>query len=213
MPKPIQGMAGSGMHANLSLSAGGVNLFPEPLDPLGLSKTAYSFIAGLMAHIPAIMAVTNPIINSYKRLVAGFEAPVYNAWAARNRSPLIRVPAIRGQSTRIELRSPDPSCNPYLAFAVMLEAGLDGVLRNLVPPGPVERNLYTMSADERRALGANLLPRSLEEALRALGSDPLILETLGTHASERYLEAKWLECEEYQQCIHAWETEKYLASC
>ena len=213
MPKPIAGMAGSGMHANLSLSANGMNLFPEPLDPLGLSKTAYAFIAGLMAHIPAIMAITNPIVNSYKRLVAGFEAPVYNAWAARNRSPLIRVPAIRGQSTCIELRNPDPSCNPYLAFAVIIEAGLDGIRKNLVPAQPVERNLYTMDADERRVLGADPLPRSLEEALKALEADPLILDTLGKHAAERYLEAKWRECEEYRSCVHAWEIEKYLGSC
>jgi len=213
MPKPIAGMAGSGMHANLSLSGGGHNLFPDPADPLGLSKTAYSFIAGLMDHIPAITAITNPIVNSYKRLVPGFEAPVYNAWATRNRSPLIRVPAIRGEATRVELRNPDPSCNPYLAFAVILEAGLDGIRRNLAPTAPIEQNLYTMDAAERLKLGATPLPKSLEEALTALEADPLILDTLGAHAAERYLEAKWRECDEYRNCVHAWETDKYLGSC
>ncbi len=210
MPKPISGMAGSGLHANLSLSCDGQNLFRETQDPLGLSKTAYGFIAGLMEHIHAITAICNPLVNSYKRLVPGFEAPVYNAWATRNRSPLIRIPATRGDSTRIELRSPDPACNPYLAIAVILAAGLDGIRRELTPVAPVERNLYTLDPRERLALGATELPSSLEEALRALEADQLIMGTLGAHAAERYLEAKWRECAEYRNVVHPWEIARYL---
>ena len=213
MPKPIADMAGSGLHANLSLSSGETNLFADPSDPLGLSKTAYAFIAGLMAHAPALTAITNPIINSYKRLVSGFEAPVYNAWALRNRSPLIRVPATRGQATRVELRSPDPSCNPYLAFAAILEAGLDGIARDLKPVAPVEQNLYTLDAATRLQLGAHRLPTSLGEALTALEADAVILDALGPHASERYLEAKWREQDEFRHCVHPWELERYLGTC
>ena len=197
----------------LSLSSGETNLFADSSDPLGLSKTAYAFIAGLMAHAPALSALTNPIINSYKRLVSGFEAPVYNAWALRNRSPLIRVPATRGQTTRVELRSPDPSCNPYLAFAAILEAGLDGISRDLKPVAPVEQNLYTLDAATRLQLGAQRLPTSLGEALTALEADAVILDALGPHASERYLEAKWREQEEFRHCVHPWELERYLGTC
>lgn len=213
MPKPIADMAGSGLHANLSLSKDNTNLFADPSDPLGISREAYAFIAGLMAHAPALTALTNPIVNSYKRLISGFEAPVYNAWALRNRSPLIRVPATRGQATRVELRSPDPSCNPYLAFAAILEAGLDGIRRNLTPPAPVEQNLYTLDAATRKAIGADRLPTSLGEALTALEADPVILDALGTHASERYLEAKWREHDAFRMCVHPWELDRYLGTC
>lgn len=213
MPKPLADMAGSGLHANLSLSADDRNLFADTEDPLGLSREAYAFIAGLMAHAPALCAITNPIINSYKRLVSGFEAPVHNAWALRNRSPLIRVPATRGNATRLELRSPDPACNPYLAFAAILEAGLDGIRRDLTPVAPVEQNLYTMDAATRKALGAEKLPATLGEALQALEADPVILDALGPHAAERYLEAKWREQDEFRHCVHPWELDRYLGTC
>jgi len=163
-----------------------------------------------MDHVKAITAVTNPNVNSYKRLVAGYEAPVYIAWSYRNRSPLIRVPAKRGLSTRIELRSPDPSCNPYLALAVCLKAGLDGIKRKIVPPPPCDRNIYEMTHQERMELGVGNLPGSLEEAIAELSSDKVILEALGPHVRERYLEAKRIEWDRYRVQVHQWETEEYL---
>lgn len=210
MPKPFTDLSGSGMHANLSLSSGGVNVFQDEKDPLGLSAVARSFIAGLMAHAPAITAVTNPLVNSYKRLVPGYEAPVHIAWATRNRSPLIRIPAIRGEATRVELRSPDPSCNPYLAFAVILEAGLDGIRRGLVPPPPVEGNVYDMSEEALEKAGIATLPQSLAEALDALEADPLILGVLGEHAAEKYIAAKRKEWDSYRTAVHQWELDRYL---
>lgn len=210
MPKPITGMSGSGLHTNLSLSRDGKNVFYDPNDCLGLSKEAYSFMAGIMEHIKAITAIANPIVNSYKRLVSGYEAPVYITWATKNRSPLIRIPAVKGESTRIELRSPDPTCNPYLTFAVILAAGLDGIKRGLKPPAPVDRNIYKLTCEERADLSIEQLPQSLKEALDALEKDSLIMETLGEHAASRYIAFKRQEWDEYQSHVHDWEIGQYL---
>ncbi len=210
MPKPITGMSGSGLHTNLSLSRDGINVFCDPTDSLGLSQEAYSFMAGIMAHIKAITAVSNPIVNSYKRLVSGYEAPVNITWATRNRSPLIRIPAVKGEATRIELRNPDPACNPYLTFAVILAAGLDGIKRGLKPPAAVERNIYTLSDDDRKSLLIERLPENLNEALNELEKDQLILDTLGDHAATRFITAKRQEWDEYKSFVHNWEIDQYL---
>lgn len=211
MPKPLSGMAGSGMHINLSLSRDGENVFYDSQDRYGLSREAYSFMAGIMEHIKAITAIANPTVNSYKRLVPGYEAPVYITWATRNRSPLIRVPSAQGEATRIELRSPDPSCNPYLTFAVILAAGLDGIKRGLTPPAPVEKNIYQLSGEERLAAGIECLPENLYQALQALQNDRLITETLGAHATSRFIQAKLKEWDEYAHQVHPWEIQKYLS--
>ncbi|MCL6610114.1 MAG: type I glutamate--ammonia ligase [Peptococcaceae bacterium] len=210
MPKPIFGIAGSGMHLNQSLMHNGSNAFYNPDAPNQLSEVALHYIGGLIEHIGAITAVTNPTVNSYKRLVSGYEAPVYVAWSNRNRSPLIRVPAKRGMSTRIELRSPDPSCNPYLALAVCLKAGLDGIKRKIQPPPPCDRNIYEMTAAEREELGIGSLPGSLEEALRELEKDGVIAGALGPHVMQRYMEAKRIEWDRYRVQVHPWEIEEYL---
>ncbi len=211
MPKPIFGIAGSGMHINMSMSKGGKNVFCQEDDKNGLSPIAYNFIAGLMEHAKAITAITNPLVNSYKRLVPEFEAPVYIAWSAQNRSPLIRVPASRGQGTRIELRSPDPSANPYLALAVTLAAGLDGVKRNLTPPDSIDGNIYEMTENQRKRKKVAALPASLEEALNELKKDTYIQEVLGEHVYEKYVEAKTMEWNEYRTRISQWEVQRYLA--
>lgn len=211
MPKPLYGENGSGMHLHQSLFRGEENAFYDPNTPDRLSEVCKHYIAGIMEHARAITAVTNPLVNSYKRLVPGYEAPVYVAWSYRNRSPMIRIPAKRGLSTRIELRSPDPSCNPYLALAVILKAGLDGIKRRLTPPDPVEGNIYHMSEAEREELGIASLPGSLAEAVRALEQDPLILEALGSHVASRYLEAKKIEWDVYRTQISPWELQEYLA--
>lgn len=210
MPKPIFGIAGSGMHLNQSLMHNGCNAFYNPDGPSQLSEVAMNYIGGLMEHIRAITAIANPTINSYKRLVSGYEAPVYVAWSNRNRSPLIRVPAKRGMSTRIELRSPDPSCNPYLALAVCLKAGLDGITKKLQPPPPCDRNIYEMTDGERRELGIVSLPGNLEEALNELAKDRVIADALGPHVMERYMEAKRIEWNRYRIQVHPWEIEEYL---
>ena len=210
MPKPIFGIAGSGMHTNMSLFRNGKNAFYDPDDPRGLSKEAYSFIAGLLHHVRGMAAVTNPLVNSYKRLVPGYEAPCYLAWSASNRSALIRIPASRGQGTRVELRSPDPSCNPYLAFAVCLAAGLDGIEKGMTPPAEITENIYAMDAAARKTHGIESLPGSLEEALRALEADQLILDTLGEHVAANYLTGKWREWDEYRTRVSSWEREKYI---
>ncbi|WP_406676167.1 type I glutamate--ammonia ligase [Moorella sp. ACPs] len=210
MPKPIYGINGSGMHVNISLSKDGQNAFYDPGDKLGLSQTAYQFIAGVMKHARALAAVTNPTVNSYKRLVPGYEAPVYIAWSPRNRSPLIRVPAKRGPSTRIEVRHPDPSCNPYLALAVLLKAGLDGIKKGLTPPPPTDKNIFAMNPAELQAEGIGVLPGSLDEALEALAEDEVIKEALGPHIYERLTLAQKLECEQYRTRVHQWEIDQYL---
>ncbi|MDK2888301.1 MAG: glutamine synthetase [Thermoanaerobacter sp.] len=210
MPKPIFGIAGSGMHLNQSLMKNGENAFYDPQAPLQLSDTALYYIGGLMKHARAIAAITNPTVNSYKRLVSGYEAPVYIAWSSRNRSPLIRIPAKRGQSTRIELRSPDPSCNPYLALAVCLAAGLDGIKNRILPPPPCDCNIYEMSAREREERGIGCLPESLKEALDELERDEVIKEALGPHVYSRFMEAKRIEWDRYRVQVHPWEIEEYL---
>ncbi|MGB9662021.1 MAG: type I glutamate--ammonia ligase [Moorellaceae bacterium] len=210
MPKPIYGMAGSGMHCNISLFREGRNAFYDPQGELELSEVAYYFLGGLMFHARGMAAITNPTVNSYKRLVSGYEAPVYIAWSPKNRSPLIRIPAKRGASTRLEVRHPDPSCNPYLAIAVMLKAGLDGIKNKILPPPPVNSNIYHMSEEEREKLGIKTLPTSLGEALEELKADPVMVEALGPHIYERFLEAKRLEWEDYCTRVHPWEIEHYL---
>jgi len=211
MPKPIFGIAGSGMHINISMAKDGKNVFCDESDKNGLSSTAYSFIAGIMEHIKGMTAVTNPLVNSYKRLVPEFEAPVYIAWSAQNRSPLIRVPAARGQGTRVELRSADPSANPYLALAVTIAAGLDGVKRGLVPPPAVDGNIYAMSDAQRKKHKIQMLPTSLESAIAELKKDKLICNTLGEHILEKYVEAKELEWQNYKTRISQWEIDEYLS--
>lgn len=211
MPKPLYGVPGSGMHTHLSLFRGDENLFYDPQSPDGLSRIAKGFIAGLLEHAPAITAITNPLVNSYKRLVPGYEAPVYIAWAEKNRSPLVRVPPQRGKGTRAELRSPDPSCNPYLAFAVILKAGIDGIERNLDPGHPCNNvNLYDLSCEEREEWGIRHLPRNLEEALVALERDEVVRSALTPHILDYFLKAKRQEWEEFQRVVHPWEIERYL---
>ena len=210
MPKPIFGVAGSGMHTNMSLFRDGKNVFYDPNDERGLSREAYSFIAGLLRHVPGMAAITNPLVNSYKRLVPGYEAPCYLAWSASNRSALIRIPASRGQSTRVELRSPDPACNPYLAFAVCLAAGLDGIEKGLTPPAEITKNIYAMDEATRKAHGITSLPSSLEEAIRLMEADTLVLNTLGEHVAHNYIEGKKKEWDEYRTRVSSWEREKYI---
>ncbi len=210
MPKPLFGVNGSGMHFNLSLFQGDKNSFWDEGADLQLSKTARSFMAGVLKHVQGFTAVTNPTINSYKRLVPGYEAPCYVAWSAQNRSPLIRIPASRGLSTRIELRSVDPSANPYLAMAVILAAGLDGVKNELEPPAPVDRNIYVMNSAERKQHGIENLPASLDAALAALADDEVIKAALGEHIYENFKEAKEVEYDMFRTTVHPWEREQYL---
>lgn len=210
MPKPIFGIAGSGMHVNQSLFKDGKNAFYDPSDSIGLSQVAYQYIAGIMKHAKAFTAITNPTVNSYKRLVPGYEAPCYIAWSGRNRSPLIRIPAKRGPSTRVELRSPDPSCNPYLALAVQLKAGLDGIKNNLVPPPAVDQNIFDMDFNQRKELGIDSLPRDITEALRELSNDQEMKDALGPHILDRFFEAKSKEDEDFRMSVHKWEIDRYL---
>ena len=212
MPKPIFGENGSGMHVNQSLSRNGENAFYDPNGELQLSATAYGYIAGLMDHVKGITAIANPIVNSYKRLVPGYEAPVYIAWSPGNRSAAIRIPAKRGRSTRAELRTPDPSANPYLAFAVMLAAGLDGIKRGLKPPAAVNKNIYNLTDAEQKELGIESLPHNLEDALNALSSDGVLREALGEHIFDAYLAEKWSEWREYRAQVHQWEIDRYIES-
>ncbi|MBP2016810.1 glutamine synthetase [Symbiobacterium terraclitae] len=211
MPKPVAGVNGSGMHLHMSLFRDGENAFYDPSQPDGVSPLLKQFIAGLLLHAPAYTAICNPLINSYKRLVPGYEAPSYIAWSERNRSPLVRIPARRGRSTRIELRSPDPACNPYLALAVTLAAGLDGIKRGLTPPPAVNRNIYAMTPEEREAEGIGMLPQSLRDALVALEADPVIREALGEQVYRRFVEAKSIEWEIYRSQVHQWELDQYLS--
>ena len=210
MPKPIFGIAGSGMHTNMSLFKNGKNIFADPNGEKGLSRECYSFIAGLLRHVMGFAAITNPLVNSYKRLVPGYEAPCYLAWSASNRSALIRIPASRGMGTRVELRSPDPCCNPYLELAVLLAAGLDGIEKGLTPPPEITRNIYEMSSEERVTAGISSLPGSLEEAIKAMETDFLVLDTLGPHVASYYAEGKRKEWEEYRTRVSSWEREKYI---
>lgn len=210
MPKPIHGINGSGMHTHQSLFRGGENAFFDPDGPWQLSETCLHYIGGLLRHARAFCAVTNPLVNSYKRLVPGFEAPTNIAWSEKNRSPLIRVPAPRGEATRIELRMPDPSCNPYLAFAVMLRAGLDGIDQKIDPGPPVNKNIYKMSQRERRHLRIEELPATLAEALDVFEKSELMRDTLGEHIFQHFLEAKREEWFDYSSQVSLWERERYL---
>lgn len=210
MPKPLHGIAGSGMHTHQSLFKNADNVFWDEKDELGLSKTARHYLAGILEHARALTAITNPSVNSYKRLVPGFEAPVYVAWSVKNRSPLVRIPSSRGMSTRLEIRNPDPACNPYLALAVMLKAGLDGIKRQLVLPAATDCNIYSLSANERAELGIKSLPRDLYEALQCLQDSALITAALGKHAYSNFFRAKEIEWNLYQQQVHDWERKHYL---
>ena len=185
MPKPIYGINGSGMHTHMSLFSGGTNIFYDAKAQWQLSETCLSYIGGILLHAKGFCAITNPLVNSYKRLVPGYEAPTNIAWSEKNRSPLVRVPAPRGTATRIELRMPDPSCNPYLALAVMLRAGLDGIEKKLDPGPPINKNIYKMSHRERRHLRIDELPGNLNEALDELEKDDVVREALGAHIARQ----------------------------
>ncbi len=210
MPKPIPNQNGSGMHTHQSLFKGGKNAFWDPKAKWEISRVGLGYVAGLLKHARGFAAVTNPLVNSYKRLVPGFEAPVNVAWSMRNRSPLIRIPARRGQGTRCELRMPDPAANPYLALAVQLAAGLDGVAGSLVPPDPVNKNIFAMSHRERRKYRIDELPRDLHEALDCLERDDVVRDALGDHIYSRFVEAKRVEWSEYSATVTKWEIDNYL---
>ena len=210
MPKPIFGINGSGMHVNMSLFKDGKNAFADPSDKNGLSKEAYQFIAGLLKNIKGLSAVTNPLVNSYKRLVPGYEAPVYLAWSCSNRTALIRVPASRGAGTRVELRCPDPSANPYLVLAVLLQAGLDGIKNNLEVEPETVANIFAMSDKEREDAGIDNLPNNLYEAVNFMKESELAKAALGEHIYENYVEAKEAEWDDYRTKVHDWEIENYL---
>ena len=211
MPKPKTGVPGSGLHLNFALyDRDGRNVFYDENDPLKLSADARYFMGGLLAHTRGMSAITNPLINSYKRLVPGYEAPVYESWSTRNRSSLIRVPDARGKHTQVELRSPDPAANPYLALTVCLAAGLDGIRNHTVPPEPVEQEPGAMSEAERQRLGITALPTTMGEAIAALEEDVFIRRVLGDDFIRRYLDAKKAEWKEYMPQVTEWEVEKYL---
>ncbi len=212
MPKPKANMAGSGMHINMSLEKDGKNVFADENGKNGLSEEAYHFIAGLMKHINGIVAITNPLVNSYKRLIPGYEAPVYIAWSAKNRSPLIRIPAARGKGTRVELRNPDPTANPYLALAVCLIAGLDRIKNKLEVCDSVDANIYAMTKKERRERGIDSLPETLIDAVKHLEKDELIMEFLGEETAEKYIEAKKAEWKSYKVAVSEWEVNQYLST-
>jgi len=212
MPKPIAHINGSGMHTHLSLfTEDGENAFHDGDDEFDLSEEAYSFLAGILEHAPAITAVCNPNVNSYKRLVPGYEAPIYVAWSDTNRSALVRKPAARvPAASRIELRSPDPSCNPYLALAAMVKAGLEGMKRDLECPDPVRENIYEFDEDKREEYGIETLPGNLGEAVDALEEDEVVQSALGPHVSEKFIEAKRAEYSEYIAEVSEWELDRYL---
>ncbi len=212
MPKPVFGINGSGMHTNQSLfNLDGTNAFFDEKDALQLSTAAYKYIAGIMKHARGFSAVTNPLVNSYKRLVAGYEAPVYIAWSASNRSALIRIPASRGMGTRTEVRCPDPTCNPYLAFALMLNSGLDGIKNDLPVPPPTNVDIFEMTAEEKVAAGIPSLPANLYEAVQELKANPIAREALGEHILEKYVEGKEQEWDKFRMAVTNWEHEQYLS--
>ncbi len=210
MPKPKSDTFGSGMHINMSLKKDGVNIFGDTEDELGLSEEAYYFIGGIMKHMKGITLITNPIVNSYKRLGAGDEAPAYIAWSAMNRSPLIRIPSSKNENKRIELRSPDPSANPYLLLAVCLAAGLDGIRGKIKPQAPVKGNVYEMDEKTRKELKIEPLPKNLWEAIEAFKADQLVQEVLGEHISTKFVEAKQKEWNCYCRQVTEWEIQEYL---
>ena len=211
MPKPKFGISGSGMHINMSLATEeGKNIFADENGKIGLSDDAYHFIAGIMKHARGMSAITNPLVNSYKRLVPGYEAPVYIAWSAKNRSPLIRIPASRGNGTRVELRNPDPTANPYLVLALCLAAGLDGIKNKIEVPDSVDCNIYEMTPGERRAAGIENMPADLKEAVDCLVADEFLCSVLGEHITTKYVEAKMKEWENYTTRVSQWEIDEYL---
>ncbi|EYB69797.1 glutamine synthetase, type I [Deinococcus phoenicis] len=210
LPKPIAGVNGSGMHCHLSLFREGHNAFADPAGEHGLSATARHFIAGVLEHAGGMTAITNPLVNSYKRLVPGYEAPVNVAWSTSNRTALIRIPAKRGNSTRAEVRMPDPSCNPYLALAAMLAAGLDGIAQELEPPPAIARNIFRMTVREKRHHRIRELPADLREAVDELEKDPVVAGALGDHVMEHFVAAKRAEWREYSTTVHPWELERAL---
>ena len=211
MPKPLHGVNGSGMHINISLIKDGKNAFHNEEDELGLSSVAYNFIAGVLKHIKEICPITNPLVNSYKRLVPDYEAPVYIAWSAKNRSPLIRVPSAREEGTRIELRSPDPSSNPYLVLACLLLAGLEGIKYNLEPPKCIDKNIFDLNREERKRENIESLPESLHEAVAYMQKSDLEKEALGKNTFEYYIRAKEVEWDNYRTQVHQWEITSYLS--
>ena len=217
MPKPVYGINGSGMHTNMSLMTKDengkiVNAFYDPESPDGLSKVAHSFIAGILKHVKGLTAYANPTVNSYKRLVPGYEAPTYIVWSASNRSCLVRIPATRGMGTRVELRSPDPACNPYLEMALCLAAGLDGVKNNLTPPEAVDYNVFDFSDEQLAEKGIECLPTSLEEAVKASMADPFVKETVGEHVFNAYSKGKMAEWDEYKTKVSQWEIDRYMVN-
>ncbi|KRO18561.1 type I glutamate--ammonia ligase [Lacticaseibacillus saniviri] len=210
MPKPLHGINGSGMHINMSLFNEAGNVFYDENGDEQLSETAMHFLGGLLEHARGLTAINNPTVNSYKRLVPGFEAPVYVAWSGKNRSPLIRVPQSRGLSTRLELRSVDPAANPYLAIAAILEAGLNGIENQVAPEDAVDRNIYRMQDDERKANHIQDLPSTLHNALKALSNDDVVRGALGNHLYQSFKDSKDLEWAAYRQEVSDWEREQYL---
>ncbi|MGG0459583.1 type I glutamate--ammonia ligase [Bacillus mycoides] len=211
MPKPLYGVNGSGMHCNLSLFKNGENVFFDQNGDLQLSDDARHFIAGILKHAPAFTAVANPTVNSYKRLVPGYEAPCYVAWSAQNRSPLVRIPASRGISTRVEVRSVDPAANPYLVMATLLAAGLDGIKNKLTPPAAVDRNIYVMTKEEREEAGIVDLPATLAQALVTLQANEVVCSALGDHLLEHFIEAKEIEWDIFRTQVHQWERDQYMS--
>lgn len=212
MPKPIHNSYGSGMHINMSLSQNGKNVFNAGENSMDISEVAKMFSAGILKHAKGITAVANPLVNSYKRFVPGFEAPVHIAWSHMNRSLLLRIPAPKGEATRIELRSPDPSCNPYLTLALLLEAGLDGLQSKLTIPSPVDINTYNLSPEQERELGLQRLPSNLSIALDEMKNDSYIKDVLGEHIFTKYISAKEAEWAAYNNIVHSWEIDNYLAA-
>ena len=210
MPKPIFGINGSGMHCNISLFKDGKNAFFDEKAEYQLSETAKYAVGGILKHVKSITAITNPVVNSYKRLVPGYEAPVYLAWSLANRSALVRVPAKRGISTRVELRSPDPSCNPNLAFAAILEAALDGIRNKIDPPAPVESNIYKLTTKERKKQRIDSLPGSLYEALEQMDKSLVARAALGDHIFSEFMTAKKKEWDSFRTYVSQWELDKYL---
>ncbi|WP_338453056.1 type I glutamate--ammonia ligase [Niallia oryzisoli] len=209
MPKPVFGINGSGMHVNMSFFKGSENAFFDPSDELQLSEKAYQFIAGVLENVKSFAAVTNPLVNSYKRLVPGYEAPCYLAWSASNRSALIRIPAKKGLATRVELRCPDPSSNPYLTFAVIASAGLDGIEKELNAPTPINEDIFHMTEGRRAELGIDNLPGSLKEAINELEGSEFAHNALGDHVYNEYVSMKKAEWDSYRTAVHAWEIENY----
>lgn len=210
MPKPKCGIDGSGLHINMSLSQNGVNIFQDIHDPNGLSQEAYYFLGGIMKHIKAMTLILNPLVNSYKRLVPGYEAPVHIVWSAKNRTPLVRIPATRGEDTRLELRSPDPSCNPYLALAVCLAAGLEGIKQKIKPPQSMDKDANKLTLEELNELHIESLPRNLKEAVEEFEKDPLMKEVLGEEVCQKYALGKRKEWEDYNAQVSQWELQNYL---